>query len=475
MSANHLAHRPEPFLIDTQQFKTYLTHYGNNPIFADSSTWLATDNPYRRPIRPRVLPYLNLHTRLGRNELLNYTSLAANRMLLNIYESDLMFLPDTGFEPLYQDYQDFYSNDSKQLGELIRPTLEQHVFSFLDDTIDVSGKWTQAALAEYFLALPHQSAVAESVAINAIRQSSNPEHAAITYMIQFAGDFLSEASAMARNILGNYGAPQSELFKIVTDEFGYGVHDTKHSTLFEQLLISLGLSPKLHTYWQFYLTTALLANNYFHYICRNHAHFFKYLGAVYYTETSLPAICKRIGDMLTAIFGTNVEIKYFTEHVHIDQHHGRMAFEKLVLPIVERYGDAIIPEIVRGFEAVKLLGEIADADFAAQVAWSDGSAHYKSLHDPLYRKIQAGTIQANVARLIEPRGELSVTHVHDGDELCHIVSGTMRFVTGHNRSVLLHAGEGTVIQRNRLHGAIIESEECVYEIHSIGDYQRCLL
>jgi quercetin dioxygenase-like cupin family protein len=79
-----------------------------------------------------------------------------------------------------------------------------------------------------------------------------------------------------------------------------------------------------------------------------------------------------------------------------------------------------------------------------------------------------------MAPLLEPRGELSNTHCHDGDELCHIVSGTMRFVNGLDSYQILEAGEGTVIQKNRLHGAIIESEECRYEIHSVGDYQRCL-
>ncbi|MDQ3829234.1 MAG: iron-containing redox enzyme family protein [Candidatus Tectomicrobia bacterium] len=474
MSNTHIVQQPEPFSLEPSQFKEYLSRYGSSPIFADSEEWLFPNNPYRRPIRPRILHYLDFWKPLGRHEILRYTGLTANRILLNIYEADLLFLPNDSLDGIYQDFQNFYSDETRMLGEQIRPTLEQHVFGFLDEAIHVSGQWTRETLTEYFLALPEQAAAAQSIALDAIQKSVNPQHAALTYMIQFASDFLSEASAMARNILGNYGPPQSELLKIVIDEFGYGVHDTKHSTLFENLLTSLSLLPKLHAYWQFYLTSSLLANNYFHFICRNHTHFFRYLGAVYYTEATLPYICKRIGDVLTEVFGSSVDIKYFTEHVHIDRYHGRMALEKLVLPVVERYGDAIIPEIVRGFEEIKLLGEIADQDFVAQVAWSDGSATYKQLHNPIYQKILAGEITPKCQRFVEPRGELSVTHVHDGDELCHIVSGTMRFVTGHDRSVLLRGGEGTVILRNRLHGAIIESEECVYEIYSIGDYKRCL-
>jgi len=475
MSAIHAAQQPKPFIIEPEQFKEYLVQYGSNPVFADSEEWLFPHNPYRRPIRPRVLHYLDFQKPLDRHEVLYYTSLAANRILLNVYEADLLFLPGGGFNATYQDFHDFYSDETRVLGELIRPTLEQHAFSFLAKAIDVSGVWTRDTLWEYFSELPKQAAAAESVALDAIRKSTDPQHAALTYMIQFAGDFLSESSAMARNILGHYGPPQSELFKIVIDEFGYGVHETKHSTLFEKVLTSLSLSPEPHAYWQFYLTSSLLANNYFHYVCRQHAHFFRYLGALYYTEATLPYICQHIADMLTKVFGSSVDIEYFSEHVHIDQHHGRMAFEKLVLPIVEQYGEALIPDIVRGFEEYKLLSDIADQDFAAQVAWSDGSEMYKQLHNAIFQKIEAGQLTPKVARFVEPRGELSVTHVHDGDELCHIVSGTMRFVTGHDRSVLLHEGDGTVILRNRLHGAIIESEECVYDIYSIKDYQKCLL
>ena len=101
-----------------------------------------------------------------------------------------------------------------------------------------------------------------------------------------------------------------------------------------------------------------------------------------------------------------------------------MALEKIIRPLIEEHGEGIIPEIVRGIEEYRTLVDIADG--------------------------------------------------HDGDELCHIVSGTMRFVSGFDSYQILEAGEGTVILRNRLHGAIIESDECVYEIHSVGDYRKCL-
>ncbi|HEX8581825.1 MAG TPA: hypothetical protein VF640_05845, partial [Acidimicrobiales bacterium] len=134
----------------------------------------------------------------------------------------------------------------------------------------------------------------------------------------------------------------------------------------------------------------------------------------------------------------------------------------------------IIPEIVRGFEEARYLADLADQDFVAQVAWMDGQPEYKSLHPAVLERIESGAVTCPVQTFVEPRGELSVTHVHDGDELCHIESGVMHFITGHERITELKAGEGVVIQHNRLHGAIIDSDECVYHIHSIGDHQRCL-
>ena len=90
----------------------------------------------------------------------------------------------------------------------------------------------------------------------------------------------------------------------------------------------------------------------------------------------------------------------------------------------------------------------------------------------VHLNVIASTEQVPVQTFIEPRGELSVTHVHDGDELCWIEQGTLKFVTGDDRFTILHEGEGTVIAKNRLHGAIIESDQCTYSIFSIKDYTK---
>jgi hypothetical protein len=151
-----------------------------------------------------------------------------------------------------------------------------------------------------------------------------------------------------------------------------------------------------------------------------------------------------------------------------------MALDRLIRPLIKEHGTQIIPDLVRGIEEYRLIQEISDDDFATQIRWMDDQPKYNELHAPVYAAIREGRVDPPLADIVEPFGELSNTHCHDGDELCHIVSGTMRFVSGLDSYQILNAGEGTVIQRNRLHGAIIESDECVYQIYSVGDYTRCL-
>ncbi|WP_435175175.1 iron-containing redox enzyme family protein [Actinacidiphila sp. bgisy145] len=463
-----------PFALEGDELRDAVLRYATNPLYLDNEDWQNHDNPYRRQLRPQVLRHLDFSKPPARADILNYSSLAAGRLLTSIYEADLVFLPKSGLGDRAEDFHRYYDPGNRALGEAIRPALERYAFGFLDEEVDVSGPWTKESFLAYVESLDAGAAAGPSRTEQAILSSTDRERAARMWLIQLAPDFLSEASPMIRNVLGNYGAAQSEWFKIIIDEYGYGVHATKHSRLYEQTLESVGLGSDLHRYWQYYLNSSLLMNNYFHYLGKNHELFFRYLGALYYTESSLVDWCRHAVSTLTEVFGDRVDTTYFTEHVHIDQHHGRMALEKLLLPVLEEHGESVIPEMVRGIEEYRALLEVSDQDFAAQIAWMDGQPECRKLHAPVHEAITSGRINPPLADIVEPFGELSNTHCHDGDELCHIVSGTMKFVSGFDSHVILEAGEGVVILKNRLHGAIIESDECVYQIYSVGDHTSCL-
>src|SRR5690242_17331066 len=54
-----------------------------------------------------------------------------HRMLLNIYDTEKLFLPRNPTPEKWLDYEQFYGSTNRFLGDLIRPYLESHVFDFV--------------------------------------------------------------------------------------------------------------------------------------------------------------------------------------------------------------------------------------------------------------------------------------------------------------------------------------------------------
>ena len=451
------------------EIKPLIDRFAASPLFGDSTAWIIKDNPYRRPVDSKMVQQLDFKQPLKKSEILGTSSLAAHRMLLNIYETDLIFLPDNDFASKRSDFHSYYSNDNKLLGELIRPTLEAHVFSFLNDEIDVTGKWTVAALQSYLESILEKHVKSELEICTRILASPDPQRAAKALLIQVAGDFLSEASASSRNVLGKYGEIQSELFKIVIDDYGYGVHRAKHSTLFENTLATCGLVSDVHAYWQFYLSSSLALNNYYHYVSRDHSKYFQAIGAIAVAEAMFSHTCREISKMLRAVFGKAVDTYYFDEHFHIDAHHGRMAFEYVVAPAIARHGDSVIPEIVRGMEELQLITSVADEDFMAQLAFADTVDELQARAQPILRKIREGELQNTPTKYVEDRGQSVITRVYDHDKLYAVESGALDLAIGHDHSVRLEEGETIIVPRQRLHGTAVASESCRYFTYDLQD------
>jgi hypothetical protein len=175
---------------------------------------------------------------------------------------------------------------------------------------------------------------------------------------------------------------------------------------------------------------------------------------------------------LRKVHGDKLDPSYYLEHAHIDEHHGRMTYKDLALEAIDRHGEGIIPELVLGMEQTLYLQGLAERDLVAQLDWMSKKDDYHQLGMEIRDQVLAEEHTMPVARLIEPRGYLSVTHVHDADELCVVHKGVLRFCSGPDSFVDLGEGQAVVIRRNRLHGAVPLSEECHYNIYSIRDYRR---
>jgi hypothetical protein len=456
--------------VSDELFDSALHDLAQLPIFADIDTWEIADNPWARPIRPTSFKYFHFRSSTPANHL-DYAALTANRLLTALNEIDFLFLPERELAP-QAAFREFYSEELRTLAAILVPRLSDHALGFVDAEVSVDGSWTRCQFQTYFQdrILPLKGQIPAS--LSRIVESRYPVQAAELLLMQHAVDFLTEASHMARYALGDYGDLQSQLFKVLLDEFGYGVHDTKHSTLFKRGLASVGLLPCSHAYWQFYLNTTLLLNNYFHRLTTRPRYFFRYLGAITLAENTFGPYCKAVASALRKVYGDRVETCYYDEHTHIDEHHGRMTYEDILLQAIDRHGQAIIPELVLGMEQTLYLQELAERDLAAQIDWMSKKDDYRALGMEIRDRVRADEASMPVARLIEPRGLLSVTHVHDGDELCIVDSGVLRFASGPNSFVDLQPNQAVVIRQHRLHGAVPLSEECRYNIYSIRDYRR---
>ncbi len=430
--------------------------YASSGIFARRDEPWTDDNPFRRPLLNEPFTPFDTTTPLPLSRTASNASLVAQRILMSIYERDFVFLPKEHLEGgKWDDFQTYYGDSLRVLGELIRSHLEPWVFRAVADEVSVSGTWTMESFTAYFEDFRKSfTAAGTATLMEAIRTARNPVAAAQTYLIQLAGDFLVESSAMARNAIGNYGPLQSHLFKIVIDECGYGVHSTRHSTLYQNVLVSRGFSPIPHAYWELYLPSSFYLNNYYSYICRDHRHLFKYFGAILQVETAFRVTCGHMADMMTAVFGDSAETQYFREHVHIDTHHSRMVLEEIIVPAVEAYGNSILPDIVRGFEESRIVGNLFGDGLMSQILWGDS-----------FFAGDCNAQRVTSAKEAGLSGRWRGTQVSDGPMTFAVRAGELDLVAGYGIVATYGAGQSVSIPAGVLYAAC-PSADCEYEVRA---------
>ena len=184
------------------------------------------------------------------------------------------------------------------------------------------------------------------------------------FLIQSGTDLLAEASASALGIVGEYGPPQSALFRILIDEFGYGVHDKKHSVLYRKTLQGFGLPTEYNACWPLFDTPAVALHNTIHYLFQNPRNFFRQIGFLLYAETSYQRSTGDHDRYLRKHHPT-VDATYFSEHAHIDIHHSAMVVNEVVTPLVTRFGPEVGQEIILGAELTRAAFAVADRHMLA--------------------------------------------------------------------------------------------------------------
>lgn len=172
------------------------------------------------------------------------------------------------------------------------------------------------------------------------------------FLVQSSPDLLAEASASALGVLGEFGEPQSALFRILIDEFGYGAHGKKHAVLYRATMCSFGLDDAYNGYWPWFDTEALALHNTIHWLFQNPRNIFRQVGFLLYAETAYQRSTQAHHRYLR-VFHPQADARYFAEHAHIDLHHTRMVIEEVAAPLAARFGVEAGAEIIAGAEMTK--------------------------------------------------------------------------------------------------------------------------
>ncbi|TDD59673.1 iron-containing redox enzyme family protein [Actinomadura darangshiensis] len=437
-----------------------LAAFAGSPLFRGDAQLLHGPNPYRRMLVPGSLAEHDFDRPPGPGEWSAHRSLAAHRLLGTYYESETVLLPEQGLAGLYEDFDLFYGRQLKEIREGSVSELERFAFACLDDAVDVSGAATPDVLDAYFQHVVDEAAAGPSPALTAIAEARDRESAADLYLVQLALDGLTEASAMSRNLGGAYGPEQSALFKIFIDEFGYGVYDAKHTTIFAKMLRSRAMATHVHAYWNFYLAGPLATNNYYYYLSRDHAKFFRYAGAVTYAEAVFAPAFVEMVKVFRDIFGDAVDLHYCDEHAHIDEHHGRITREQVLLALAERHGPRVVPELLRGVAEARLIGGWFEDDTAAQIRWSDDLPRHRELAG------SAKTAGAPQRTLLTPESPFG-TRTHDDAVVLEIERGEADLVTTPTGPPERMArGDAVLIPAGRLYGVRPATSETACLLHT---------
>ncbi len=298
---------------------------------------------------------------------------AKQQALMRAYQARYVLLPSAAPAGCFVErLRRHYDPGEMARLETLRHALEAELLEPRADAArrDAAGRdWRDYAEA----LIPELRGQGENPFTAYLRTSPNAQAHYRNFLLQSSADLLAEASASAMGVVGEFGAPQSALFRILIDEFGYGAHGQKHAVLYQATMRDFGLCADYNAYWPLFDTQALDLHNAIHHLFQNPRNFFMQVGFLLFAETAYQRSTQDHFRYLREVF-PDVDARYFGEHAHIDLHHTRMVIDEVAGPLVETYGAAAGAEIVAGAELTRTVFDAAGAHMLAVAGVFDAAA-----------------------------------------------------------------------------------------------------
>jgi hypothetical protein len=444
--------------------------FAANPAFraAEWSELSTPDVPFRRPVRPDDLSWLDYGVPMPEADCLKLSALLGHRMLRNVHDLDQLMVPPGDSAAAAAEHPHFYNESNRLNAVLAAPVLERHLFTFLETRRPESAGITAAGLKQRVLAEYDRRIAEPGRAFKAALSTKGRRESATFTAIQYSAFAPAAWAAVGRNAVGEYGAVpgalRTALLKPYLDRAALSAH-------YADLLDLAGMTTTPGGYWQLNLGSSLARGNHLHTLAAKRENAFAFLGAYLHLLLDEAATAARFAEVFEDGLGTRPA--YFDTLPVLS----RAALGDLtdtIFGALASYGDTAAEQAAAGFADAVSLAEIWDGDLADQLEWADDIPACKELAERLHAHIEAEKIEIDLDTFVESHEETSTTHVHDDHRLVVIEAGQMHFWNNITHRIDLATGDKVFIPLSRLHGSTVLSGECTYHQPIIPEemYQR---
>lgn len=168
-------------------------------------------------------------------------------------------------------------------------------------------------------------------------------------------DGLVEASQLSRTLGGPGNPIHAVMTRLLTEEYGFGRLNRKHSSFFAAMLAELGMSTEPEAYLDRVPWEVLATINHSFLLSERKRHFLRYAGGLLYTEISVPAAFAPYRAAAQRLGLSPEATTYWDLHIKVDKAHGRWMLDDVALPLAQRYPEDA-GEILLGYDQARLMG-----------------------------------------------------------------------------------------------------------------------
>jgi hypothetical protein len=433
--------------------------FAANPAFraATAEELINDHNPFRRPVRPDDLAWLDFSIPLIPANALMLNALLGHRMLRNIYDVDTIYVPEQPSSAAVSDSCHFYSAENRALSALAAPVLEQHLFTMLiNERAPMAGSG-MAALQEHIRTRNEELLDTPRRAFEVARATRDRRSAATFLLVQLSAILPAAHTAIGRYALGDYDASLPGVRAHALDEYLSWVERTWQ---YGRLFTEVGLSATPVAYWQFFLGSSLARANHLHFLARQPGRLGEFLGALAYKQIDDAVSARTLVTVLSE--GLGAEIKYFDSIAPLATASVAELVAGLAGPLLSAAGEKAAESFYAGFEDAHWLAKLWDEDLATQLNWADQIELYQEKAEKIDHKLKTDEIDVDLDTFVETEEETSTTHVHNEHRLVIIEVGQMHFWNNIDKQIELNQGDKLLIPTSRLHGSVVLSGSCTY-------------